>query len=110
MSAVLSRVPVARKFRGPDAHQISNAELAQMTKAALREAFADDKSAVKAIMAAANCNQRSADNWYRGRNAPGALYMLRLMAHPPHPGETGVPTDVPARAAGITPAIEGVVP
>jgi cytochrome bd ubiquinol oxidase subunit I len=36
--------------------------------------------------------------------------MLRLMAHPPHPGEPGVPRDVPARAAGITPAIGSVAP
>jgi cytochrome d ubiquinol oxidase subunit I len=39
----------------------------------------------------------------------GVVYMLRLMAHPPHPGEPGVPTDVPARAAGITPEIGSVV-
>jgi cytochrome bd ubiquinol oxidase subunit I len=40
--------------------------------------------------------------------ATGVIYLLRLMAQPPHPGETGPPSDVPARAAGITPAIESV--
>ncbi|MBV9559977.1 MAG: cytochrome ubiquinol oxidase subunit I [Bradyrhizobium sp.] len=38
----------------------------------------------------------------------GATYILRLMAQPPYPGEAGPPTDVPARAGGITPAVEGV--
>src|SRR5690242_16845600 len=39
----------------------------------------------------------------------GVIYILRLMASPPHPGEPGVPRDIPTRAAGITPAIEGAV-
>ena len=34
----------------------------------------------------------------------GAVYMLRLMSEPPHHGEQGPRDDVPARAAGITPA------
>jgi cytochrome d ubiquinol oxidase subunit I len=34
----------------------------------------------------------------------GVIYLLRLMAAPPHPGEQGPSKDVPARAAGITPA------
>src|SRR5664279_4320646 len=34
----------------------------------------------------------------------GVIYILRLMAEPPHPGERGPDSDVPARAAGITPA------
>ena len=33
----------------------------------------------------------------------GTAYILRLMAHPPHPGETGL-TNAPVRTAGITPA------
>ena len=38
----------------------------------------------------------------------GLIYLLRLMALPPHPGEAGPPSHIPARAAGITPAIESV--
>jgi cytochrome d ubiquinol oxidase subunit I len=34
----------------------------------------------------------------------GVIYLLRLMAQPPHPGEQGLDSHVPARAAGITPA------
>ncbi|MCA6125731.1 cytochrome ubiquinol oxidase subunit I [Bradyrhizobium sp. WSM 1704] len=34
----------------------------------------------------------------------GVIYILRLMAQPPQPGERGPATDLPARAAGITPA------
>jgi len=34
----------------------------------------------------------------------GVVYILRLMAQPPHPGERGPASDMPARAAGITPA------
>jgi cytochrome d ubiquinol oxidase subunit I len=34
----------------------------------------------------------------------GVIYLLRLMAQPPHPGEHGPDSHVPARAAGITPA------
>jgi cytochrome bd ubiquinol oxidase subunit I len=35
----------------------------------------------------------------------GVIYLLRLMAQPPHPGEHGPDSHVPARAAGITPAV-----
>jgi cytochrome bd ubiquinol oxidase subunit I len=34
----------------------------------------------------------------------GVIYLLRLMALPPHQGEQGPRGDIPARAAGITPA------
>ncbi|MEN3348021.1 MAG: cytochrome bd ubiquinol oxidase subunit, partial [Bradyrhizobium sp.] len=34
----------------------------------------------------------------------GVIYILRLMAQPPHQGERGPTSDLPARAAGITPA------
>jgi cytochrome d ubiquinol oxidase subunit I len=36
--------------------------------------------------------------------AAGAVYILRLMATPPHHGEQGPSRDAPTRAAGITPA------
>jgi cytochrome d ubiquinol oxidase subunit I len=36
--------------------------------------------------------------------AAGLTYLFRLMASPPHPGEEGPSGDMPARAAGITPA------
>jgi len=36
--------------------------------------------------------------------AAGIIYILRLMAAPPHPGEQGPSHDVPTRTAGITPA------
>jgi len=35
--------------------------------------------------------------------AAGIVYILRLMAAPPHPGEQGPQHDAPMRAAGITP-------
>jgi cytochrome d ubiquinol oxidase subunit I len=40
----------------------------------------------------------------------GVIYILRLMAQPPHHGEQGPRSDIPARAAGIAPgaAAEGV--
>jgi cytochrome d ubiquinol oxidase subunit I len=38
--------------------------------------------------------------------AAGVTYLLRLMAQPPHPGEAGLPREMPTRTAGITPAIE----
>ncbi len=34
----------------------------------------------------------------------GVFYILRLMAHPPAPGEPGIEEGAPMRAAGITPA------
>jgi cytochrome bd ubiquinol oxidase subunit I len=37
--------------------------------------------------------------------AAGAVYILRLMASSPNPGERGPAGDVPVRAAGITPAV-----
>jgi cytochrome d ubiquinol oxidase subunit I len=36
--------------------------------------------------------------------AAGVIYLLRLMAQPPHHGEQGPSANIPARAAGITPA------
>ena len=39
----------------------------------------------------------------------GVIYILRLMAAPPHPGEHGPSSDLPARAAGITPAAGSAV-
>src|SRR5437763_1594145 len=39
--------------------------------------------------------------------AAGMIYLLRLMAVPPHPGEEGPDSHIPARAAGITPAVQG---
>lgn len=36
--------------------------------------------------------------------AAGILYLLRLMAQPPHPGEPGPSRESPVRTAGITPA------
>ena len=36
--------------------------------------------------------------------AAGVLYILRLMAEPPHPGEPGPSSEQPVRTAGITPA------
>jgi cytochrome d ubiquinol oxidase subunit I len=36
--------------------------------------------------------------------AAGVIYLLRLMAAPPHPGELGPSHEVPTRTAGITPA------
>ncbi len=36
--------------------------------------------------------------------AAGILYLLRLMAQPPHPGEPGPSSESPTRTAGITPA------
>src|ERR1700681_1719150 len=37
--------------------------------------------------------------------AAGLTYLFRLMAQPPHPGEEGPSGDMPAHAAGITPAV-----
>ena len=34
----------------------------------------------------------------------GVIYILRLMAAPPHPGEQGPSGETPTRTAGITPA------
>jgi cytochrome d ubiquinol oxidase subunit I len=39
----------------------------------------------------------------------GVIYLLRLMAAPPHPGELGPSHEAPIRSAGITPAA-GAVP
>ena len=41
--------------------------------------------------------------------AAGLTYLLRLMAEPPRPGEAGPPPDIPTRAAGIAPVVEGAI-
>ncbi len=35
----------------------------------------------------------------------GVIYILRMMASPPHHGEQGPSGETPSRAAGITPAV-----
>ena len=40
--------------------------------------------------------------------AAGAVYILRLMAAPPHHGEEGPRADMPGRASGLTPAVATV--
>jgi len=40
--------------------------------------------------------------------AAGVIYLLRLMAQPPHPGESGPPRNMPTRTSGITPVVEGI--
>lgn len=40
----------------------------------------------------------------------GVFYILHLMAHPPHHGEEGPSSDMPARASGITPAAGAPAP
>ena len=42
--------------------------------------------------------------------AAGVIYILRLMAAPPHHGEQGPRSDAPTRAAGITPAAGAAAP
>jgi cytochrome bd ubiquinol oxidase subunit I len=36
------------------------------------------------------------------------IYLFRLMAAPPHPGEQGPSSEAPTRTAGITPAAGAV--
>lgn len=72
-----------RKFQLAEAHNISKQELADIVSVGLRRAFGDEKSAIKRIMRVANCNERAAENWYAGKNAPNALYLLRLIAEVP---------------------------
>ena len=40
----------------------------------------------------------------------GMMVMLRMMAKPPVPGETGLDPNLPIRSAGIHPGLPGAVP
>ena len=40
----------------------------------------------------------------------GVLVILRMMGHPPQPGEPGLDPDKPIRSAGIHPGLPGAVP
>ncbi len=46
----------------------------------LRDHFGDDRHAVRKLAEAANTNERTAENWLLGKNAPGVLHFLKLMA------------------------------
>ena len=50
--------------------------------------------------------RRSPPSWWSTSRVFGMrhLYILRLMAKPPQPGEPGLEPGTPIRAAGITPA------
>jgi len=72
-----------RKVRFSEVHQLSSDDLGGIVASVLRNAFGDEKSAIKRIMDSAQCNERAAKNWYAGKNAPNALYLLRLIATVP---------------------------
>lgn len=58
-------------------------ELTESISGALQEEHGSDRHAVDKVSEAANCNQRAAENWLYGKNAPDALHLLRLIATSP---------------------------
>lgn len=72
-----------QRHRLPTILLIDNADLSMIVADALQRDFGKERHAVKRIARAANSNERSAENWYRGVNAPDAMNLLRLMAHSP---------------------------
>ncbi len=49
--------------------------------AALRREFGDSRSAIKTIVRATSANERAVKNWYDGRNAPSAEFLVVLCRH-----------------------------
>lgn len=86
---------ISRKFRGKKprnirgdkmstpALAIDTGDYTALVQDCLREHFGESRSAVKLIAEAANCNLRTAENWYTGKNGPGGLHLLRLAAQVP---------------------------
>ena len=62
---------------------IDTGEYTEIVRDRLREHYGPAKSAIKLIARAANCNERTAENWFTGKNAPGGLHLLRLAAQVP---------------------------
>lgn len=79
----LSDITEARNLRAAPVHNISNDDLAQIVSRALQVAFSDRKSGVKEVQRVANTNERTAKNWWAGKNAPDGLNLLKLMAEVP---------------------------
>jgi hypothetical protein len=50
---------------------------------AIRDHFDGSHSPVKRLARIANCNTRSAENWWHGKNLPDVVHFLRLMAQIP---------------------------
>lgn len=50
---------------------------------ALQRDFGLQRHAIKRIARATNSNERNAENWIRGRHAPDAVNLLRLMSMSP---------------------------
>lgn len=73
----------ARIIQFAAVHNLSSDDLGNVIASALRSAFGDEKSAIKRIMDVSRCEERAAKNWYQGKNAPNALYLLRLIATVP---------------------------
>lgn len=73
----------ARIIQFAEVHKLSSDDLGTIVASALQNAFGDEKSAIKRIMDVSKCNERAAKNWYQGKNAPNALFLLRLIATVP---------------------------
>jgi len=58
-------------------------ELTRAISGALQSAFGDERDAAKRVAIIANTNDRTAENWLLGRNAPDVLHLLRLAAQIP---------------------------
>lgn len=90
--------PSREKFQAP-ATKMDTGDMTTAVCGALRRAFDGTDSPVKRIARLANCNARTAEGWYQGKNMPDAVHLLRLMAQVPElAGEvrrlTGMEADV----------------
>lgn len=67
----------------PPAVKMDTGDITARIHRALRQAFDGVDSPVKRIARIANSNVRAAENWWQGKNSPGAVHLLRLAAQVP---------------------------
>lgn len=78
----------ARKIRGssarPLAYTITNKELRDRSKKAMRDFAGEGPGAAKRIADALECSDKTAQNYLDGRNCPGGVHDARAMHAIPH--------------------------
>lgn len=61
--------------------RFGNAEYVTAIAAALRGAFGDSRSAIKAVARATGANERAVRNWFEAKNGPSGHHLINLLRH-----------------------------
>jgi len=58
---------------------LGSVEYVAVISHALKEAFGDSRSAIKAVARSTGAHERAVRNWFDGKNAPSGQHLINLM-------------------------------